>query len=204
MPGTYWDHPASISNNVWKQTTFFHDRLILKSLGYNVFESWSPMCLSSHLFPLQPLPCCCHSHIPHQIPILCPSPAFQLPAWCLHHLSALFPPAILSFPGKGSIYSNVSTSLELCVCMQSFGYQEWKGKHFVHYVLCKPAKGNNLEMPCWSTRIYCNLPNVSEGRNSNSLMLQSPLCWKTIHSFTDSKMSGMQREWSRIQAKVKC
>lgn len=76
--------------------------------------------------------------------------------------------------------------------------------YFAHYVLRKPAKGNNLGMPHYLPKIIviCQM----------FLKAVILICWcfralcagKTIHSVTDSNMSGMQRQWSWIQANVKC
>lgn len=94
------------------------------------------------------------------------------------------------------------SSLDLCACIQVGWLLGRENKLLCKLCALQTCKGTQyFEIPCWFTKMYWILPKVSKFCNSNSLVIQSPLCLETIHPMTDSYMSVMQRQWTRFQPK---
>lgn len=98
-----------------------------------------PICFHYNHFPTVHSPCTFSLALARS-PSLCHSPASQLPACHLQHLS-LFPPEIPSSLGKSSIYRRISIRLELCVCTEVSWLLGREGENYcASHVLCKPGK----------------------------------------------------------------
>lgn len=170
-----------------------------------------PICFPYNHSPIAPSPCVSCLALAALFPTDPSASSFLLPlsfpsAFCTIFLLYSLINSLLSGK-KGAhtgvfLYRNIS-SLKLCACIQVGWLLGREIKLLCKLFALQTCKGTRyLEIPCWFTKMYWILPKFSKVCNSDSLVLQSPLCLETIHSMTDSYMSVMQR--TRIQAKVKC